>query len=990
MDWSISFASPWWLLVLLLLPAAVCQSVGGLSGLGRYRSKVAIALRLALFLLLIAALADLRIVRKSERLCTLFVLDQSQSIPAQKSEDALESIMTAIRQRPHDDDLAGLIVFGKEARIEMPPTEYSRQRETPSVGSIIDREHSDIAAGIKLALGSFPPDAGKRIVLFSDGNQNRGNALAQAAIARRSKVSIDVVPIEYRYDNEILVDKLSLPADLKEGEPANLKIVVRSSRPAAGTLRLNRVAEGDVRTILEQRVELREGVNVFTVTQRIDEPNFYSYEATFESDVVLAGKAPGQGDSPWNNRASGFLWVRGRGRILLIEPTLGAEKHLADKLRQDQIAVVSRTPDQVKENLADLRQYDAVMVCNVPAEAIGEKLQDVLATNTRELGAGLIMTGGPNSFGAGGYRGSALEKALPVDMDVPATKIRGKGALVLIMHACEIPEGNFWQKKIAQLAIGMLGNQDECGLLYWSGTDSWLFTLQEVGPARERMNKRIDGMTPGDMPDFDPAMRMAVSALAKSDAMTKHVIIISDGDPQAPAAAVLNAYRDSKVTCTTVAVAAHGFIEESLMRRIAQITRGRYHQVKNPNTLPRIYIEETRIVSRPLIYEQADPWSPIIRTSVPAVAGMPRELPGIKGYVLTTAKPTAEVAAVSPIPTAAEPSPILAQWQFGLGKAVAFTSDTGSQWAVNWPNTDLFGRFWTQVVRWAMRPPESEQLTVSTQEKDGIVRVVVDALDKKSEFLNFLKLKGALVRPDMSSNPVELRQTAPGKYEGEFPVGEAGSYFLRIGYQQPDGLAGSISTGVSVSYPAEYRDLESNRDLLLNIASITGGQVVDFNKADQHDYFRRDQPPTEHPQPAWPLLLLAALVLLFIDVANRRIAISPADIAEKYRRWRSRTPAPVQSIATMERLRGKKSEVGEDIERSRQRFEPTTPPTATESRRSSEPTAPSIPSAPTQPPPTMTPKPPAENPEDASYTSRLLRAKKKVWEERDKEDEKPT
>ena len=167
-------------------------------------------------------------------------------------------------------------------------------------------------------------------------------------------------------------------------------------------------------------------------------------------------------------------------------------------LRQDKIAVTSRTPDLIRQNLADLRQYDAVVVCNVPAEELSEAVQEALAANTRELGAGLVMIGGEESFSAGGYTGSPLEKALPVDMQIKSNKMRGKGALVLIMHACEIPEGNFWQKRIAKLAIQTLGGQDECGLLYWSMKSSWLFPLQPVGD-RARMYARIDQMTPGDM-----------------------------------------------------------------------------------------------------------------------------------------------------------------------------------------------------------------------------------------------------------------------------------------------------------------------------------------------------------------------------------------------------------------------------------------------------------------------------------------------------------
>ena len=232
------------------------------------------------------------------------------------------------------------------------------------------------------------------------------------------------------------------------------------------------------------------------------------------------------------------------------------------------------------------------------------------------------------------------------------------------------------------------------------------------------------------------------------------------------------------------------------------------------------------VVARPLLFEKTPAWSPVIAYPTEPVAGLPRELPGILGYVLTTPKPTAEVAVVSPLPADNDANPILAHWQYGLGKSAAFTSDLGWKWAAAWPSSPLYGKFWSQVIRWVMRGGESENLAVSTQEKDGVVTVVVNALDKGEEFLNFLRLQGRVIRPDMSIGNLEFRQTEPGKYEAQFPADQSGSYFLRMGYRQPDGKQGFVSTGLNISYPPEYRDVRSNRDLMENVASLGGGREI--------------------------------------------------------------------------------------------------------------------------------------------------------------------
>ena len=150
------------------------------------------------------------------------------------------------------------------------------------------------------------------------------------------------------------------------------------------------------------------------------------------------------------------------------------------------------------------------------------------------MGAGLIMLGGRDSFGAGGWMNTPVEKALPVDMQIKALKVQGIGAMALIMHASEIAEGNYWQKVVAKAAINALSSYDYAGLLHWEGQEAWLFTLRPIGSGRSSMLRAIDRMTPGDMPDFDPSLQMAMKGLnGVKDAMTKHIVVISDGDPDA-------------------------------------------------------------------------------------------------------------------------------------------------------------------------------------------------------------------------------------------------------------------------------------------------------------------------------------------------------------------------------------------------------------------------------------------------------------------------
>ncbi|MEO6810174.1 MAG: VWA domain-containing protein, partial [Isosphaeraceae bacterium] len=746
-DWSVHFGTPWWLIALpLVLPPLVLFSFKSLSGLGKGRQALAILLRSVVVVLIVLALAELQTVRRNDKLTTLFLLDVSQSVPQTQQKYLLEYIQGAVKTQKSPDDLAGVIVFGKGPKVEIPPT--PQFPAMLGIENTVDAEHTDLASAIKLALATFPEDTARRIVILSDGNENRGNAIEQALVAHGLKVQVDVLPVEYRYDREVLVEKVAIPADVKVGETVNINVVVRAAEPTTGSLQVFQKTKnyrasstGDK----PERITLERGVNVFSLKKTVSEPEFYTFEAEFIPDE-------GSGDvRAVNNRAEGFVHVRGKAKVLLIEGTRDEHAELVQSLRQKEIGVdVLVAPkveasgiiggDQLPADMAQLQPYDAVLLGNVPKDAFTDEQIQMFATNCHDFGAGLVMIGGPNSFGAGGWMNTPVEKALPVDMQIKAMKVMGKSALVMVMHASEIPEGNFWQKKVAQEALKTLSSYDYAGMLHWQGQEAWLFTLRPIGDGRSAMLRAIDRMTPGDMPDFDPSLQMAMNGLRKkTDAMTKHIIVISDGDPTPPTNALINQLVRNKITVTSVLVAAHGgdSIGLNSMQNLAKRTKGRFYNVQNPKALPRIYQKEARLISRPLIFERPQPWSPNIVTFSEPIVGLPNQLPGINGLVLTSVKENelVEVPIISPLPTG-QVNPVLAHWTFGLGRSVAFTSDAGRRWTTAWRDWENYSAFWSQVIRWSLRPTDDRNLNLSVRREGGQIKIVVDALDKSGEFLN--------------------------------------------------------------------------------------------------------------------------------------------------------------------------------------------------------------------------------------------------------------
>jgi uncharacterized membrane protein len=740
--------------------------------------------------------------------------------------------------------------------------------------------------------------------------------------------------------------------------------------------------------LLEEPVTLGSGKNVYPLRHRIEQPAPYTYQAEFipdsENDDAL----------DQNNSATAYTYVRGKGRVLLVEDLkrVGEFELLVETLRDANIEVVTQQTDSLFGSLAELQAYDAVILAGVPRVS-GESVEqitsftdkqiDLLVTNTKELGSGLLMIGGPEAFGAGGWTGTNLEKAMPVDFRIRNTKIQAVGALALIMHASEMANGNHWQKVIARAAIEQLGPADYAGLLHWTmNGDSWMWGgkagLLEVGPNRKAMLAAIGRMTPGDMPQFDPAMRMAVAGLSRTPASIKHCVIISDGDPSAPSPTTINAFTQNNITISTVAVASHGLTESRRLQQIAQATGGKYYAVSSGRALPRIFQREARRVSRPLVYEPDGGVVPEVIFPHPLLGGIDRVLPPIRGFVLTQTKdgPLPQVLVQSPKPDSAENATVLAVWPYGRGRTAVLTTDAGRRWASQWVQWDGYEKLFSQLVRWLMRPAgDTGKFTIATQVRDGEVQVVVNALNTDDSFLNFLDMQATAVAPDLEPIPLRMRQTAPGRYVGSFPTGAAGSYFVNL---IPSPGAAPLSTGVTVPYSEEYRVRQSNRALIEALAAVgprdgQPGRVtvpLDENLSEElirTNPFRGGLALARSIRDAWPWFVLCGCCLFLADVFVRRVAVRFDWVPAVFRRLSGQPSVKQPQVAArLDTLREQKAALDDSLRRQRAkvRFEPTEvdqePETAdTDTTRVSK------------------PKPPAA-PEEKSYTERLLDAKRKA------------
>lgn len=862
----ISFEQPAWLWLLALEPVLVLVSLRTLRGLERRRRVTAIVLRGVVIALFAMVLARVNLVRTTHRLAVFFLTDRSRSIPPELRERSEDYVRTSARLA-RTDDVVGIVGFDGEATLDLPP---SRAGGTDFMfGTAIEPDRTDVARALRTALASFPEGYGKRIVIATDMNQNAGDVLSEVRAAAANGAVVDVLPLRYEHANEILFDRIAVPTHAARDTRIPVRMILRSQKPTRARVHL---FQND-REIATRDVDLKGGMRPEAVTELalVGESGTSRFEARVEP---LDARADAIAE---NNVATGFSIVQGEQKLLVLTTPDGREDHaaLVAALQRAGLQVEVSQPGVRPLDLQDLQAYGAVMLANISADEFTGDQKESLASYVRDTGGGLILTGGDRSFGAGGWIGSPIEAISPVDFEVKHRRVIPRGALALIMHSCEIDRGNYWGEQVAIASVKAISSKDYIGVLAYTwtpGGTNWEVPMG-VASDKDRIIAKIKKIQIGDMPDFGPGMEMAVDALlACKDAAQRHMIIISDGDPTPPSDATLSRMARNKITCSTVGIGYGSHVFEQPLQRIANATSGRFYRCTNPKQLPQIFIKEAKVVRRSLINE--DPFRPrlvygLAQTTRGFADG---DFPELGGLVLTSPKRAAiEMPLVRA--TTEGNDPVMAQWQYELGKVLVFTSGQWAKWGPSWVSWDRFGAFWAQAVRWAMRQPESADFDVVTRLEGDVGHVVVEALKREdASFLNQMQIAGRLVGPDLKPEPIRLTQTGPGRYEATFNVRDKGQYLAALQYAAPGGETGRILTGLTMAYSPEYRDMGANLTLMEEVRTHGNGRVLTFDpKVDRVYEFKR--PTTVARQPIWRWVALWLLLPLFLlDVASRRLA----------------------------------------------------------------------------------------------------------------------
>ncbi len=970
---GIAFESP--LALLLLIPAMALTIVLYLSArrrVGVGRRRAALVVRTLLLSALVLALAGFRLVLPVDRVATVFVVDLSDSVGNEGREDALAFLRETLDVIP-DGDMAGIVAFGREALVERLPSDLG---EIDRIASTPVRSASDIGAALRLATALFPDDAQKRIVLLSDGNDTSGAGQAEAALAATRDIQIETRLIGLGTSDEVLVERLTTPSTANLGEVIEAVAEIRSSVAQLATVRL--FANGQLVKTL-RGVNLVAGVTRVVFDVKPEEAGFQTFRVVVEAARDTFSE---------NDRADSNTIVKGEPRTLVLAGNQAVAAELVDALKAQRQQVDTIVPEALPTDFAALATYDSVVLVDVPRIRLSDRQLAALQVYVRDLGKGLVMIGGRDSYGAGGYQKTPMEETLPVDMGVRDRNKEPDVALVVVidqsgsMDACHcntfnggaggggtqvggVRKVDIGKEAILRAAAAM-GDRDEFGVVSFNEQAHWVVRTQPLGGIDD-LQGQIAGLQPVGQTNIFAGLEQAVESLEGAAATRRHIILLTDGwSSTGQYDAILARMKTAGITLSTVGA---GGGSNPFLEGLAQQGGGRFYDAAHPASIPDIFLKETQQVSGQQIVEE--PFFPILTSSSPILRGLDEGLPQLRGYNGTTAKPAAQTVLVT-----ARDDPLLAQWQYGLGRSVAWTSDSTGRWARDWVGWSGFSRFYSQLVAWTFPGEEAGGIEARFDSRGGETVLHVESAEPDGSPRDFYDTSAVVVGPEFTSDNVKLVQIAPGVYEA--PLGEIdpGAYALRVTQAKPGSSPLGRTVGLVAPTSAEYRVLGANEPFLSAVRTATGGTVVETAL----DPWRHDLTTTSRFTDLWPLLLVLALLLWPLDIALRRVSIGRREFAA--------AGAWVRGIGGRRRRVAARTATGEGLLAARERATSTGARAAMRAEVSQAPMMTVTPSTPAEteapvatPPPSVPPAslPPAG---DAADTMARLRDAKRRARER--------
>ncbi|TCT15554.1 von Willebrand factor type A domain-containing protein [Natranaerovirga pectinivora] len=842
---QVSIGRPYLLVLIPLIIIGVILSSRWLFQKKDKKRNVLI-IRSVLIFLIVLALCGINFRWDTKGTTNLFIVDLSSSASNYRGE-ADRFISEAINTIPIGET-AGVLVFGENVLVDRFINEsraYNQITTTP-----IQRS-TNIQNALTSALALFPEDRAKRIILISDGEENEGDTRRIIPSLMEQNVEINVLKIDHQEQQEVYIDDLRVPDRIHYGETFNIVVEVKSNVETQGqiTLYSGRTKKG------VSTVDIQKGDNRFVFQDTQLETGIQTYKAVIEPLIDTELR---------NNEYTTYTNVQTQPKLLLVEGEPGEGEVLEEILKASNIEYVKRSPFAVPRTLNELTEYKSIILANVNANDLSDSFLSNIKPYVNDYAGGLIVTGGENAFALGDYKDTPLEEVLPVYMDLKGKKEIPEMAIVMIIdQSGSMSDGNGFinnldmAKEAAIEALNTIRDTDSIGILAFDHTYQWIVDIQQANN-KDAINRKINSIDIQGGTSIFPALKEGYEQINKTNAQIKHIILLTDGqDGFVAYDDLLEEMNNNNITLSTVSI---GFGADTfLLNRLSNMGNGRYYHTDLNTDIPRIFAQEVYLSSRQYLHNRA--FFPRIRYNHPILNRVVtnRGLPSLLGYIASSPKENATVILDSD-----EEDPILAVWQYGLGRTVAWNSDISGAWSAQYTPWENNITLWQNIINWTLENYESSSsnATVSIEGNKAKISYVSEHIDPN------IRVSAVSTSEEGQQKEIQLSNIKPGEYEGMINLDDIGYYSMNIRETLNDNVIGYVNTAAVMQYPLEYKFFE-NKQVLEMLVNETNGRFIE----NPQEIFEGNVQAVKAMIDITNFLLVLALLLFVYDIGNRRLNI---------------------------------------------------------------------------------------------------------------------
>ncbi|MFP7445104.1 VWA domain-containing protein [Bacillus infantis] len=832
---GIEFKHPF--MLLLIIPSLLLVFLYIKTAKGRGNRKGAAVMRAIVFILLAFALAVPSIRLPAPGKTVVFIADRSASVQGREGE-LLDFIDAGIQSKGKEDSYA-VISAGETAAAES--SLASMKGEFREFSTDTGKGETNLEAGIQLASTLMPEETPGRIVLLSDGRETAGSSREAAKLLKNRGIELDYVLLDSSRKEDMSISSLEVPPALYEGEEASITMAIDSNSSKEADLRLS----VNSREVLKESITVKEGKNVYTFKHKMDETGLSAIKAEISAE--------GDGFIE-NNSLQSAVNIKGTPKVLIVEQE---KSQLENILDGSGLLADSIVPEKLPTSLSGFLPYQSIIFNNIPATVVSENQMMLIEKAVKEFGSGFIMAGGENSFGLGGYFKTPIEKLLPVNMDIKGKKEMPSLGLMIVMDRSGSMAGSKLElaKEAAARSVELLREKDTLGFIAF---DDRPWVIVETGPLEDKKDAvdKIGSVTPGGGTEIFTSLEKAYEELENLKLQRKHIILLTDGQSARSAdyESMIETGKENNITLSTVALGSDA--DRNLLEELAGLGTGRFYDVTDSSVIPSILSRETVMATR--TYIEDNPFYPSLRPFPEWGDFFAGGVPQMNAYIASEAKQGAEVPLLSE-----KEDPILAEWQYGIGHTIAFTSDISGKWSGDWARWEKWPQFINKLASISLPKYESEAYSLSVRRESEETAVLLEGNSKAA-----LPAEIAVISDSGEKIDESTKLAAPGKYEIKMPS-EPGMFYVNISQQSLSGETRTYKTGFTLPYSEEYLMQKENEGLLKEISALTGGERLEAGK----EAFRPLKAGSFEKASISEWLLLAAFLLFFAEIAARRFGL---------------------------------------------------------------------------------------------------------------------